>query len=486
MAGTSPVGTWSLPNYTVDDATTYKNKIDADAAVTQRYADNFAPHPAASPAMSVVVDAGFVVAVLPNGQQTVTEHAQQTVTIGTAPSAPNNRIDLVVVDAGTGTATVVAGTPAGSPAAPTLPAGKFQVAQVSVPNTATSIGADNITDLRAAQIVGVPAVPWAVGGGTGDAITATYAPAITSLTDGLILGVRSPGANTTTTPTFAPNGLTAHTITKNGGSALAAGDIPANLAELLLRYNLANTRWELLNAGVSTAQVLAAIGYTPFNAAGGTISGAVAITGATNLSGAVDVYSTTYFHYAVTSDGYITAAGGLSVGNTGLVVTGSSTGSASGWFLYPTGVGAFSAGMTIGINASGLDMLALRYIAASDARLKSDKVPIDAETGMRWLQACPPMEYTKGGVREVGFLAQDFLAGGFNAPLSMVEDADMPETQEGATGPAGKAMHLQTGAAEPYLAAALRGAFEAIERATARIAALEDALGAERASKSAT
>jgi hypothetical protein len=88
---------------------------------------------------------------------------------------------------------------------------------------------------------------WVAGGGAVDAITATYSPAVTALTDGLGLNVRAAGANTSTTPTFAPNGLTARTITREGGKALQVGDIPAADAELQLRYNLAGTRWELLN-----------------------------------------------------------------------------------------------------------------------------------------------------------------------------------------------------------------------------------------------
>jgi len=91
------------------------------------------------------------------------------------------------------------------------------------------------------------AVPWAVAAGTADAITAAYTPAIGAFTDGLLLSFRASAANLTTTPTFSPNGLTAHTITKKGGAALAPSDIPANLAEVLIRYNLANTRWELVN-----------------------------------------------------------------------------------------------------------------------------------------------------------------------------------------------------------------------------------------------
>lgn len=88
---------------------------------------------------------------------------------------------------------------------------------------------------------------WTTAGGTSDALTATYTPALSSLVDGQLCLVRATAANLTTTPTFAPNGLTAHTITKNGGQALAVGDIAGNLVEIGLRYNLANTRWELLN-----------------------------------------------------------------------------------------------------------------------------------------------------------------------------------------------------------------------------------------------
>lgn len=88
---------------------------------------------------------------------------------------------------------------------------------------------------------------WVDGGGTADAITATYSPAITALVDGQLCFVRATAANATTTPTFAPNGLTARTIVKNGGSALVAGSISGDGHELILRYDLSNTQWELLN-----------------------------------------------------------------------------------------------------------------------------------------------------------------------------------------------------------------------------------------------
>lgn len=88
---------------------------------------------------------------------------------------------------------------------------------------------------------------WVDGGGTADAITAAYSIPITTLVDGQLCYVRATAANATTTPTFSPNGLTARTIVKNGGQALAVGDIAGDGHELVLRYDLPNTHWELMN-----------------------------------------------------------------------------------------------------------------------------------------------------------------------------------------------------------------------------------------------
>lgn len=82
--------------------------------------------------------------------------------------------------------------------------------------------------------------------GTGDAITATFNPSAT-LEDRKVLFVTAIAANTIINPTFAPDGLTAHVITKLGGQSLAVGDILGAGHVLLLQYNLASTRWELLN-----------------------------------------------------------------------------------------------------------------------------------------------------------------------------------------------------------------------------------------------
>jgi len=82
--------------------------------------------------------------------------------------------------------------------------------------------------------------------GTVDVITATYSYA-PALTDKTTLLLRAAGANTSTTPTFNPNGLGAKTITKLGNQALVAGDIYGAAHVLILQYNSSNDVWELLN-----------------------------------------------------------------------------------------------------------------------------------------------------------------------------------------------------------------------------------------------
>lgn len=99
-------------------------------------------------------------------------------------------------------------------------------------------------------------INWVDGGGTADAITAAYTPTVTALVDGMLLGVRATAANATTTPTFKPDGTTTRTIVKHGGVALLTGDIVGDGHELLLRYDLTNTRWELLNPGQAVVNIV--------------------------------------------------------------------------------------------------------------------------------------------------------------------------------------------------------------------------------------
>lgn len=131
---------------------------------------------------------------------------------------------------------------------------------------------------------GASGIPWAVAGGTANAITASYTPANSSLTDGLLLSWRASGPNTIPNPTFAPDGLTAHTITKNGGQALANGDIAASLAEPIARYNLANSRWELLNPATRTSLPQTSLASAATTDLGSVASTNILITGTTGIS----------------------------------------------------------------------------------------------------------------------------------------------------------------------------------------------------------
>lgn len=110
-------------------------------------------------------------------------------------------------------------------------------------------------------------LPTAAAAGTAQAITADFTPDIT-LTDKQLCVVIASTANTATAPTFAPDGLTARTITKFGGQALVAGDIYGAGHALILEYNLANTRWELLNPAY--AQNVSSGGGIPIAIAAGT------------------------------------------------------------------------------------------------------------------------------------------------------------------------------------------------------------------------
>ena len=115
-------------------------------------------------------------------------------------------------------------------------------------------------DQAAAYAASAAGIPIATAGGTADAITADYATNMT-LTDLAICAFVASTANITTTPTFAPDGLTARTIVKKGGVALLAGDIAGAGFVAIVEYNLANTRWELLNPALVAVPALDGIKF---------------------------------------------------------------------------------------------------------------------------------------------------------------------------------------------------------------------------------
>jgi len=98
----------------------------------------------------------------------------------------------------------------------------------------------------------------AVSGGTADAITAAFTPAIAALPAApgtLVVRTRAGFANATATPTFSANGLTAKTIVKGNNLPLAAGDIAGAGAWIELVYDATLDKWVLQNpaTGVSAS-----------------------------------------------------------------------------------------------------------------------------------------------------------------------------------------------------------------------------------------
>lgn len=86
-------------------------------------------------------------------------------------------------------------------------------------------------------------------GGNADALTGSYTPGITALTNGMTLYVRAGSANATTTPTFTPASgtIAAKQIVKGAGAALAAGDIAGAGHWLELQFDGTLDKWVLQN-----------------------------------------------------------------------------------------------------------------------------------------------------------------------------------------------------------------------------------------------
>ena len=117
--------------------------------------------------------------------------------------------------------------------------------------------------LSDADATDMATISYVAGGGTAQAQTATYSPAIGSLAAGTRVCWLPAAASTAAAPTFAPNGLTAHTIVKAGG-ALVANDIITTAIACAI-YDATGTQWELQNPQTVAA---GGSGYTTIDTTG--------------------------------------------------------------------------------------------------------------------------------------------------------------------------------------------------------------------------
>ena len=162
---------------------------------------------------------------------------------------------LVVAGAATDAAVTSATNAANAAASATAAQASETAAAVSATGAAVSA---TVAQTAAAS---VQAIQFAAASGSGDAMIASFAPAIGALVDGLELRVRAPGANTSTTPTLDANALGPKILVKQGGAALVAGDY-ASGQELTLRYKAASSKFEVLNPKASAPTAGTGIGVS--------------------------------------------------------------------------------------------------------------------------------------------------------------------------------------------------------------------------------
>ncbi|WP_095180613.1 hypothetical protein [Pseudomonas sp. Irchel 3F6] len=100
---------------------------------------------------------------------------------------------------------------------------------------------------------------FAAAGGSANAITATYSPAITTLSNGTVLLIKAASANTAAV-TFSPNGLTAAPIVNMAHVALRGGEIAAN-GDVCLQYNtsIGAGSWVLIYSSGGNANISAVV-----------------------------------------------------------------------------------------------------------------------------------------------------------------------------------------------------------------------------------
>jgi hypothetical protein len=129
----------------------------------------------------------------------------------------------------------------------------------------------------------------AVAGGTANAITADFTPDIATLTHGMVVRVRAAAANSSTTPTFAPDAIAAKTIAKGANAALANGDIAGAGHWIELQYDQTLDKWVLNNP----ANGVVAVGG--FQASDATLTALAALVTAANkmiYATGVDTFAT--------------------------------------------------------------------------------------------------------------------------------------------------------------------------------------------------
>jgi len=137
------VGTFIQPDFTAQDATSYKTNIDNSIAVTGAVAARFAVTENSPADMTVSVASGFLPA---RGSVPIAVGAQVSATVS-APVA-NPRFDIISISTVDGALTVTAGAENATPQDPAVPAENIALARLRLSVAQAAISNQDIDDLR--------------------------------------------------------------------------------------------------------------------------------------------------------------------------------------------------------------------------------------------------------------------------------------------------------------------------------------------------
>ena len=266
---------------------------------------------ASSPAnMSINIAAGWaaVVGTIQPNMGTYVAYNDGTVNIAITTANPTNpRIDLVCLTVQdsyyTGSADdvilqVIAGTPASSPVAPSLPANSISLATVAVAAGALSITSGNITDTRVSvttnlpigDITGVTAGTGLSGGGTSGTVTLAIDSTVATLTGSQTLTNKDLTSGTNTFPSSLATLTGAETLTNkiltspqinlglNAQTGTSYTTVLADNGKLVTQANAASITTTIAPFGSVAYPVGAQINFTQFGAGQVTIQGGSGVT----------------------------------------------------------------------------------------------------------------------------------------------------------------------------------------------------------------
>lgn len=256
--------------------------------------------------MSINVGAGWaaVVGDIQPNMGTYVAYNDGTVNLAITTANPTNpRIDLVCLTVQdsyyTGSADdvilqVIAGTPASSPVAPTLPDNSISLATVAVAAGALSITSGNITDTRVSvttnlpigDITSVTAGTGLSGGGTSGAVTLAIDTAVTAdLTTAQTLTNKTLTSPTINTPTISGGTFTTSTLTSplinvgiNAQTGTTYTTVLADNGKLVTQTNASPITTTIAPFGSVAYPVGAQINFTQFGAGQVTIQGGSGVT----------------------------------------------------------------------------------------------------------------------------------------------------------------------------------------------------------------